>query len=361
MIRQVVGFILLLVLYMAAHSAFAVENSCEARMIPVSSVRQFEEFNPYPPIKFESSVPFELGGVLHTARRNGYSWHSSFAEVDRAPEADPRMLVLIFGSRTAHYFGYRSLAEDLITVPSAEAFNKSIEFLNSEELKSKSISIRFYDAEGIVEDKMFLKRLLNFELPLANGSHDHAFHAGLLEIPEEDFKFVMTQVKQAMDFLEWVEPKLKDRAWFNGLNRTLVEFLITIADVSFGNTVGNTAIRSILNIPASDPQFLEKARPDFVRLFSGGLSPEQFLKSEVLQVFDVMVQSGFKIEPREKITLYNLIAEFNAQHPAPHGRHNLQDTKENLIDFLARINIRRGEIAKAVVEAQKRLLKAQPL
>ena len=359
MIHQVIAFILLILVYIFSNSAFA-KDQCEARMIRVSSVRVFEEFNPYPPVKFESNVPFELGGVLRTARRSGYSWHSSFAEVDRAPEADPRLFVLIFGSRTAHFFGYRSLAEDLITVPSAEAFNRSIEFLNGNELKDNSISIRFYDAEGIVDDKMFLKRLLNFELPLANGSHDHAFHAGLLEIPEEDFKFVMSQVKQAMDFLEWVEPRLKDRAWFNGLNRTLIEFLITIADVSFGNTVGNTAIRSILNISTSDPQFLEKARPDFVRLFSRGLSPEQFLKNEVLQVFDVLVQSGFKIEPREKITLNNLIAEFNTQHPAPHGRQGLQDTKENLVSFLKRINTRRGQIAKAVVEAQTRMKLSLP-
>lgn len=361
MIMKVLAFTLLLLFYFGSMAAFAETQVCEQRMISVQSVRHFQDYNPHSPIKFESTLSFELGGELNVARRVGAYWHSSYAKVDRAPEGDPRLFVLVFGSRTAYYFGYRQLAEDVITLPGAIAINKSISELNANELKNNSLPMSFYDAEGIVDDITFLKNLTKFKLPIGKDSHDHAFHTALMQIPPEDFMFAIAQMEHVLEFMEWSEQKIGGRVWFKALVRTLTEFLVDKLDVGFGDTVGNVGIRSILGLSSQDLQYVEQIRPDFALLFNDGLSAEFVLKDFAHRAFDILVKSGFKIEPREKIELHNLITEFNGARPAQRSREDLKISDDNMMKFYKRMAVRRGEIAKAVVEAQKRLLRAQPL
>lgn len=361
MIRHVTLFILWLLLAMASKAAFANKSdSCEMRMLKIQEIRTIEAEDlqlgsqSQRMVKFESEMSFEFGGYLHLVRRTGSSWFSGYVTPGAGAEGDPRMFTLMFGAPVGYFFGYRQIADDLITVPDAAAMNAVMKILNENELKHDPLYLTFYEAEGIVPEKHYLDQNIKLLLPLSKMAHEHSFHTGMIGIPKADYEFAVEQIRWVHDFLKWVGPQM-DRPWFKAFDRTLTEFLIIKMDQGAGSAPGDFSSRSVVGIGTSHPKFIEETGNNFEVFFSHGRAPDELLKVYAGYAFEELMQSGFPIEPRERILLNQKIEEFNQSRAKIPGRTDLQSSPENVQAYLKRLNERRKQIAEAVVKAKKRL------
>lgn len=348
---------IIVALLLFSQISWANTPDCEPKLIPVRSIKNsgLAEARKVT-IKFVGEMIFELGGLLYKFKKIGETWYSGAVVEGNDIQSDVRFFALLFGNKAAYFFGFRQLEDNIVTAPDAVALNKTIEILNSVELKNDPIEVRFYNAEGIVDGWTHLKHFAKLELPISKKGHDHSFHAGTFAIPTADLKLAAEQAQWHIDFLEWAEERFKDTNWFSPLKLTVVELMVGYKSDLSGDIPHNVASRLMQNISTHDPE-LDDIGEEIDAVFGSGMDAPGFLRANILDTLKQLKDLGFNIANSERPQLALALTEFIKSRQAVNAaRPELTSLpKSNVTNFYNRVAERRGKIAEAVAHATKRL------
>lgn len=187
------------------------------------------------------------GNSLLILEKTGELWDSSYTPVRDNYQGDPRWFGMLFGPQVSYHFGFRKLADNMITAPTAKTFNAKITEFNKKlrDIKEEPIGLRVHEAKPSVEEGIeYLKNVYeNNSLPLASSGHyavhDLSYHLMAILTP----KNVIDGVKSRIGVLLRLKEKLDRDAKLSKLDRyvledavnTLVNRMVKDIDVGTGN------------------------------------------------------------------------------------------------------------------------------
>ncbi|MES2769547.1 MAG: hypothetical protein V4596_10430 [Bdellovibrionota bacterium] len=138
-----------------------------------------------PTVTIKDSTADENGNSIYILEKiNFLPWRSEYKEGRNDLQGDPRTFSMILGPKVAQKFGFRSISENQMTAPSAEAFNSYIRRMNIKLNMNRQevIRIMFYETgDKLLSDLEYLQRFAyEARLPLAKSGnlaiHDISYH-----------------------------------------------------------------------------------------------------------------------------------------------------------------------------------------
>lgn len=134
----------------------------------------------------------QAGRSLFILKKTGDYWMSTYTPAPDNYQGDPRWFPILFGGRTAAHFGFKKINDTIMTAPTADTLNQTIQHLNVVLSKKghEMIEIKFH--ESGMEAEEGVKFLRNFvsktSLPIARSGHyavhDISYHALAILLPK---------------------------------------------------------------------------------------------------------------------------------------------------------------------------------
>ena len=185
------------------------------------------------------------GIELIRLRRIKKSWYSRYTPVPFNNQGSPKWFPGIFGAKTGYFFGFRSISDKEMTVPTVDSFSQRLEFINRELIKrnKEPIEIKFYETGD--------KPQTNFQyltafyrdsgLPMARRGfyavHDASYHASAILLSREKIDLTKLRIELLFKFREKIKSqRFLSKEDIRSLEERYLEAEKKITDaVDFGN------------------------------------------------------------------------------------------------------------------------------